>query len=204
MEFIDDKTFLKMMKSAGIVLCDENRSICYEDKASVLGFDFTNLAISGKDVSPVEVIGAGDRNVEYAMVSTLFSVMEKLDIFPLYLYTITDEWGDENLDSLIKRGLMTNEEGEALSQVADEGHGMDVAVIEKNELAQAVRLIAPQFTIFQTTCCAVDGRGLALAVFSHDDEVSFNTTDQDIYIKAGKMVKSLKNLPFETVWAQSA
>ncbi|VAX19178.1 hypothetical protein MNBD_NITROSPINAE02-608 [hydrothermal vent metagenome] len=203
MKFIEEKVFLEMMELAGIASCDDGRSLRYKVEDGAQGFDFTNLALPDKPMAPYEVIGGGDRSVEYAMVSTVFKIFEALKLFPLYLYTIDDEWAAEELDPLVKKGLLTPEEGEILNLVADEDHNMDVVMIEREDLAVAVRLIAPQFTIFQTSCAVTDAKGRALILFSPDDEVSFNTKDKDIYEKASRMVKSLENLPFETIWADS-
>ncbi len=203
MKFIEEKVFLEMMDLAGIIPCDDGRSMQFKTEEGVQGFDFTNLALPDKPMAPYEVIGGGDRSIEYAMVSTVFKIFEALELFPLYLYPIDDEWAAEDLSSLVKKGVLTPEEGEILSLVTDEDHGMDVAVIEKEDLAKAVRLIAPQFTIFQTSCAVTDVKGRALLLFSPDDEVSFNTNDKDIFEKASRMIKSLKNLPFEIIWADS-
>lgn len=204
MKFIEEKVFVGMMKSVGISLSDNGRSLEYKNQDGVLGFDFTNLAHPDKPMAPYEVIGGGDRSVEYAMVSTIFKMLEALKLFPIYLYTIDDEWADEDLAPLVKKGLMTPEEAEILNLVLDEDHSMDVVVIEREDLAKAVRLIAPQFTVFQTSCAVTDINGKTLILFSPDDEVSFNTTDKDIYEKASQMIKSLNNMPFDTIWADSA
>ena len=200
MKFIEDCAFLDMMKSAGIEMSEDGRSILYRNEDAVRGFDFTNLTPHDPS-APYEAVAAGDRSVEYTMVATAFRIIEALGLFPLYLYSINNEWVDEDLAPLIKGGMLTPEEGEILESVRENDNVSDVVIIEKGEVEKAVRLITPQLTAFSTSCCAADGDGKVLALFSDDDEVSFNTTDPDIYEKAKKMVKSLKNLPFETIWA---
>ncbi|VAX18622.1 hypothetical protein MNBD_NITROSPINAE01-487 [hydrothermal vent metagenome] len=200
MKFIKNSVFLEMMKRAGIQTSEDGRTMRYQNEGAVKGFDFTNLT-PHSPAGPYEAVASGDRSVEYAMVATAFRVIETLNIFPLYLYSIDNEWVDEDIAPLIKSGTLTREEADILENVLENDNVSDVAVIEKGEVDKAVRLIVPQLTAFSTSCCAVDAEGKVLALFSEDDEVSFNTTDPQIYEKTKKMVKSLSNLPFETVWA---
>ncbi|MGK7346082.1 MAG: hypothetical protein ACNS63_09775 [Candidatus Nitrospinota bacterium M3_3B_026] len=199
MNFLDEKAFLETLRSAGIVPCREGRALCYEDEESVLGFDFTNLSIPDTSVSPFEAQGAGERSVEYAMIGTMLRILDELDLFPLYLYAVDEEWAGEDIGRLRKKGLLTVEEASVLGRVMEEGRGMDVIVVEREEAADAARLIAPQITALGTVCAATDARGRVLALFSQDDEVSFNTMDRRIYEKAAKMLETLKNLPFEVI-----
>lgn len=201
MRFLDEKTFLETLRRAGIVPCLEGRGLCYEDDESVLGFDFTNLSIPDTSVSPFEAQGAGERSVEYAMIGTMLRILDELGLFPLRLYAVDEEWAGEDVASLAEKGLITAEEAAVLGRVMEEGRGMDVIVVEREEAADAVRLIAPQVTALGTVCAATDESGRALALFSQDDEVSFNTTDRGVYDKAVKMLSTLKNLPFEVITA---
>ncbi len=200
MKFIENSVFLEMMKRAGIELSENGRTMMYHDEGAVKGFDFTNLT-PHNPAEPYEAVAVGDRSVEYAMVATAFKVIDALNIFPLYLYSVDNEWVDEDIAPLIKSGTLTREEADVLESVLENDNALDVAVIEKGEVDKAVRLIVPQLTAFSTSCCAVDAEGKVLALFSEDDEISFNTIDPQIYEKAKKMVKSLSNLPFETIWA---
>lgn len=202
MRFLNEKEFLEKMKPLGIAPCDEGRRLCYEDEEKTLGFDFTNLAVPESAASLFERQGAGDRSVEYAMVGAMFKIMEALGLFPLYLYASDEEWAGEDVDGLVKRRLLTAEEGELLSRIMDEGHGMDAIALDGAEVAEAVRLVASQLTTLGATCHAVDEKGRALVLFSQDEEVSFNTCDKYVYEKAKAMVKSLENTPFDVVFVE--
>lgn len=197
MRFIDEKTFLDKMKSAGVVPCGTGGAICYEDIDKTLGFDFTNLTPPDTLTSMFEA--AADRSVEYAMAGVMFRILEGLGVFPLYLYAADNEWAGEELDPLVRRGLITSEERELLEKITEEGHGMDVVVVEPGEAAAAVRLVAPQLTALGTTCFAVDEKGKTLTSFSQDDEVSFYTIDKGMHEKALAMARRLENVPFEVV-----
>lgn len=141
----------------------------------------------------------GDRSVEYAMVSTLFKLVEILGLFPVYLYASDNEWADENMNTLVSQKHITADEAAALRNVIDQDHGMDVMVIGHDEVKEAARLITPQITAFSTECCAMDEKGRFLATFSQDDEVLFNTNDKAIYKASREFTLKLKNLPFEIV-----
>jgi hypothetical protein len=199
MKFVKEKEFLDQISQLGIGKTPNDRSLRYLDENSVLGFDLTNLTIPDSSNSPYERVAEGDRSVEYAMVSTLFKLVETLGLFPVYLYAADNEWADENLDQLVTQKHITADEASALRNVIDLDHGMDVVVIGQDEVKDAVRLITPQITTFSTECCAVDNKGRFLATFSHDDEVSFNTNDKAIYNASKEFIQKLKNLPFEIV-----
>jgi len=203
MKYIDEKSFLKIMKSVGIIPCREGANLCYEDVENVMGFDFTNLAEPDTSMSLMERQGVGDRSVEYAMVGAMLRILDELGLFPLYLYAADEEWAGEEIGPLTRRGFITAEEGAILESVMDGGHGMDVIVVDRNEIASAARLVTPQLTVLGASCAAADENGRALTLFSQDDEVAFNTTDRDIYEKALEMVRKLKGLPFEVVFVEN-
>ncbi len=202
MKFIKEEEFTQLMQGVRIVHCNHGRSLCFRDEASILGFDFTNMNIPDHGASPYEGVAAGDRSIEYIMVSSILKIIAELDLFPLYLYPVDDDWADEDLEPLVKRGLLTPEEGAVLDEVVDSGHAMDIIVVDKGEMDLAVRLVTPQMTAFSKTCAVADGKGRVLTTFSQDDEVSFNTTDKNIYEKASLMMKSLSGLPFDVIWAE--
>jgi len=202
MKFISEKKFLASIRRLGIDKTSDDRSLRYLDETSVLGFDFTNLAIPDLSSSPYETVAEGDRSVEYVMVSTLLKLVEALDLFPVYLWASDNEWADEDLDQLVSRKFITVDEAAILQNVIDQDHGMDVAVIGRDELKEAARLVTPQMTALSTECCATDNKGRFLATFSQDDEVSFNTKDNAIYNAAKEFIGKLKNLPFEIIQAE--
>jgi len=202
MKFISEKKFLGSISRSGIGKTSDDRSLRYLDETGVLGFDFTNLAIPDLSESPYEGVAEGDRSVEYVMVSTLFKLVQVLDLFPVYLYASDNEWADENLARLVSQKYITADEASVLQNVIDQDHGMDVAVIGRDEIKEAVRLITPQITALSTECCAVDDKGRFLATFSQDDEVSFDTKDKALYNASKEFILKLKNLPFEIIQAE--
>jgi len=200
LKFIKEAAFYEIITAAGIGISAQTGALSYTDNDHVVGFDMTNLTVPDTAISPFEPRGEGDRSVEYAMVSALFKVIERLGRFPVYLFAADDEWADDEIDQLAARGFINKEETRVLAGLMAEGHGMDVAVVEKEGIADAVRLIAPQITTLSTTCHAMDGAGKFLATFSQDDEVSFDTTDPEIYAAAKETLTGVKNLPFEIIW----
>ncbi len=197
MKFIREDEFLQSIPSIGLQLVDDPGAMEYIDEQAVLGFDFTNLTPPDMSTGPYETVAGGDRSVEYAMVSTLFKIVESLGLFPVHLFAVDNEWADEDLHELATKGFITQQEEELLGEIVDGGHGMEVIVLDQNELSDAARIVTPQITTFSTRCQAVDTEARFLAEFSPDDEVSFNTTDKSLYNKVREMVLSLKNLPFE-------
>ncbi|VAX21746.1 hypothetical protein MNBD_NITROSPINAE04-2375 [hydrothermal vent metagenome] len=202
MKFISENEFLGLISRSGIGKTSDDRSLRYTDETGVLGFDFTNLAIPDMSKSPYEGVAEGDRSVEYAMVSTLFKLMEVLALFPVYLFASDNEWADEDLGRLVSQNYITADESSVLQNVIDQDRGMDVVVIGRDEVKEAVRLITPQITALSTECCAVDDKGRFLATFSQDDEVSFNTKDNALYNASKEFILKLKNLPFEIIQAE--
>ncbi len=200
MKFIKEEEFQEIITMTGIEVSAQTGALSYANSDHVVGFDMTNLTIPDTSISPFETQGEGDRSVEYAMVSSLFKVIERLGRFPVYLFAADDEWADDEIDQLASRGFINKEEAKALTELMAEGHGMDIAVVEKGEIADAVRLIVPQITALSTACYAMDGDGKFLASFSQDDEVSFDTTDPEIYAAAKNTLRSAKSLPFEIIW----
>lgn len=204
MKFIDEKDYHKILRDAGIGVTEDGRSLNYTDGGATLGFDFTNLAAPDTSRSPIEVVGMGDRSVEYTMVAVMFKIIETLGLFPLFLYSGDDEWADENLAELAGKNYISKEEAQTLDDIVSGGHAMDVIEIGADEVPDAVRVITPQLTTFSTYCCVTDANGRFLATFSEDDEVSFNTKEPELYGKAKEALGALGDLPFEVITAPGA
>ncbi|MBI5815350.1 MAG: hypothetical protein HZB29_07030 [Nitrospinae bacterium] len=202
MKFINETEFFNSIKSSGLGLDEDGRSLRFADEDSAIGFDFANLSIPDLSTGVFEAASRESATVERAMVAAAFGVLSALDLFPAMLYASDNEWLDEDLSGLVKGGVVTKEEAAALNVLSGGGRGMDVIILEKDEADTAVKIITPQITALGTTCYAIGAGGRAVFRFSQDDEVSFNTTDAGIYEKAKKHVMSAGDFPFEIIWGE--
>ncbi|MDH5511423.1 MAG: hypothetical protein OEZ32_13870 [Nitrospinota bacterium] len=202
MEIIEETAFVQSLERHGIE-AREDGQLAYVDEVRVLGFDFTNLSAGRMDAGAIEMTQPGDRRVETAMVRALFQIIEKLELFPVHLFSAEDEWLDEDPVQIKEAGHLTGAEARALVMVDKMGGKMAVLQMEQDELEDAVSIITPQMTLFSNRCAATDAEGRYLATFSEDDEVSFNTTDENIYQAARKMAMELRRqAPFEIIFAE--
>jgi hypothetical protein len=98
--------------------------------------------------------------------------------------------------------MLTKEEADVLTDIQQEGKGMDVIIIEHTSIQQMVRILVPQMTVFSKRCYLLDSMGRVLISFSADDEISFDTNDQKVYDKARESLLKLTNTPFNIIWAE--
>ncbi|MDH5638598.1 MAG: hypothetical protein OEZ04_08910 [Nitrospinota bacterium] len=202
MEVLEETAFVQSLGRHGIEALEDGQ-LAYIDKERVLGFDFTNLSTGRMDAGAIEMAQPGDRRMETTMVRALFKIIEKLELFPVHLFSAEDEWLDEDPIRMKEAGHMTEAEANALILVDKMGGKMAVLQMEQDELDQAVSIVTPQMTLFSNRCAATDESGKFLACFSEDDEVSFNTTDKNIYQAARKMALEMRSqVPFEIIFAE--
>lgn len=200
MRFIDEQRFLEEMDSSGLDLSEDRRYLRFRNDDAAMGFDFTNLAMPGSTDDVFDSANAREGGVEAIMIRTALEMMLSAGLFPIYLFASDNEWLDEDPAPLVRQGLLTENEAKTLSAIVANGHGMDVIVIEPEDLDSAVDIVTPQVCALGSTCFAVDVKGRAFTLFSQDDEVSFNTVDKDIFRIARGYVKGLPNPSFEIVW----
>ena len=179
MRFIDERRFLEEMSSFGLDLSEDKRYLRFRNDDAAMGFDFTNLAMPGSEDDVFDSANAREGGVEVVMARTALEMMRSAGLFPIYLFASDNEWLDEDPEPLLKQGLITESEAKTLSEIVADGHGMDVIVIEQDELETAVDIITPQLCALGSTCFAVDAQGRAYTLFSQDDEVSFNAADKN-------------------------
>jgi len=202
MEIIEEEEFLRSVLSRDMQK-GEDGQLAYIGEDKVLGFDFSNMNPGRMDAGAIEMAQPGDRRVETSMVRALFKIIEKLELFPIHLYSAEDEWLDEDPIQLKEAGHLTEAEANALTMVEKLGGKMAILRLEQDELDDAVSVVTPQMTLFSNRCAATDENGKFLAYFSEDDEVSFNTIDESIYQAARKMALELrKDGNFEIIFAE--
>ncbi|HJM82679.1 MAG TPA: hypothetical protein QF720_03675 [Nitrospinota bacterium] len=200
MRYLKESDLLEILPSLGIIVGKDGQKL-HMNSSRILGFDITNLQ-SIKEDAYYEMIEAGDRNVEYVMVSTVVKLLDTLSLFPVYLYAIDNEWLDEEIAPLLANNMLTKEEADVLTDIQQEGKGMDVIIIEHTSIQQMVRILVPQMTVFSKRCYLLDSMGRVLISFSADDEISFDTNDQKVYDKARESLLKLTNTPFNIIWAE--
>ena len=200
MRYLKESDLLEILPSLGIIVGKDGQKL-HMNSSRILGFDITNLQ-SIKEDAYYEMIEAGDRNVEYVMVSTVVKLLDTLSLFPVYLYAIDNEWLDEEIAPLLANNMLTKEEADVLTDIQQEGKGMDVIIIEHTSIQQMVRILVPQMTVFSKRCYLLDSMGRVLISFSADDEISFDTNDQKVYDKERESLLKLTNTPFNIIWAE--
>lgn len=204
MEIIEEKELFKTLAAKGI-RPDELGAPAYVDDDSVRGFDFSNLEPGRAAPGALDYVNPGDRVVETAMVEALFQIIHSLGLFPLYLVAVDDEWAPEEPEELKGMGHLSERETEALGRVSAMNGGMNVLKLTAEELETASAIIAPQMTLFSNRCVAMDGEGRFIALFSEDDEVSLNTTDEKLYHAARKLALEIrKTAPFDMIFAEDS
>ena len=200
MRFIDEQRFLEEMGSLGLDLSEDGRFLRFGDGDLAKGFDFTNLGMPGSEDDVFDSANVREGGVEAIMTRTALEMMRSTGLFPVYLFASDNEWLDEDAATLLRQGLLTESEASTLSGIVADGHGMDVIVLEPEELDAAVDIITPQICALGSTCFAVDVKGRAFTLFSQDDEVSFNTVDKNIFRIARGYIGGLSKPPFDIIW----
>lgn len=200
MRFIDERRFLEEMGSFGLELSEDKRYLRFRNDDTAIGFDFTNLSMPGSADDVFDSANAREGGIEVVMVRTALEMMRSAGLFPIYLFASDNEWLDEDPDPLLKQGLITENEAKTLSDIVAEGHGMDVIVIEPEDMETAVDIVTPQLCALGSTCFAVDTKGRGYTLFSQDDEVSFNAVDKNIFRMARGYIGGLSKLPFDVIW----
>jgi len=203
MKYINEQNYLAELKENGVIPSGDGLTLEYSDDAGVRGFDFTNLTSPDMAKTALDSGMGGEAVVERKMIEVVFDLCAEMDLYPLRLHAIEDEWGGADPEELLASDKLDKATATLLRTLDESDHLMDVIEIGKEERDAGVNLVTMQFVMFGGATAITSRSGAFLALVSQDDEVSFNTGDGALYEKARAIVRQNAGAyPFDIIFAE--